>query len=74
MRLVARGFGSDALAARPAAIGLVLGVLVYLFFVRFLNVNLPAGLAAAAAAERGRATIEARDRARSGILLHRRVR
>lgn len=40
--LVARGFGSDRWA-RDLAIGLVLGVAVYLFFVRFLNVNLPAG-------------------------------
>ena len=39
---VARGFGSCA----PRAIwpsGLVLGLAVFLFFVRFLNVNLPAG-------------------------------
>ena len=28
---------------RDAAIGLAIGVLVFLFFVRFLNVNLPAG-------------------------------
>ena len=40
--LVARGFGSDRWL-RDLAIGLVLGVAVYLFFVRFLNVNLPAG-------------------------------
>lgn len=40
--LVARGFGS-ARWLRDLAIGLVLGVVVYLFFVRFLNVNLPAG-------------------------------
>ena len=40
--LVARGFGSTRWL-RDAAIGLVLGVIVYLFFVRFLNVNLPAG-------------------------------
>jgi putative tricarboxylic transport membrane protein len=40
--LVARGFGSPRWA-RDLAIGLVLGVAVYLFFVRFLNVNLPAG-------------------------------
>ena len=39
---VARGFGSTRLV-RDLAIGLVLGVLVFLFFVRFLNVNLPAG-------------------------------
>jgi len=40
--LVARGFGSRRWA-RDLMIGLVLGVLVFLFFVRFLNVNLPAG-------------------------------
>jgi putative tricarboxylic transport membrane protein len=40
--LVARGFGSGRWA-RDGAIGLVLGVAVFLFFVRFLNVNLPAG-------------------------------
>jgi putative tricarboxylic transport membrane protein len=40
--LVARGFGSLRWL-RDLAIGLVLGVIVYLFFVRFLNVNLPAG-------------------------------
>ena len=40
--LVARGFGSVRWL-RDLAIGLVLGVAVYLFFVRFLNVNLPAG-------------------------------
>ena len=39
---VARGFGSTRWL-RDAAIGLVLGLLVFLFFVRFLNVNLPAG-------------------------------
>jgi putative tricarboxylic transport membrane protein len=39
---VARGFGSDRLV-RDLAIGLVLGLGVFLFFVRFLNVNLPAG-------------------------------
>lgn len=39
---VARGFGSGKLA-RDAAIGLVLGLAVFLFFVKFLNVNLPAG-------------------------------
>jgi putative tricarboxylic transport membrane protein len=39
---VARGFGS-ARPARDAAAGLVLGVAVFLFFVRFLNVSLPAG-------------------------------
>ena len=38
----ARGFGS-ARWLRDAAIGLAIGVLVFLFFVRFLNVNLPAG-------------------------------
>jgi hypothetical protein len=40
--VVARGFGSVRWL-RDLAIGLVLGVAVYLFFVRFLNVNLPAG-------------------------------
>jgi putative tricarboxylic transport membrane protein len=40
--LVARGFGSQRWT-RDAAVGLALGVLVFLFFVRFLNVNLPAG-------------------------------
>lgn len=39
---VARGFGSRR-ALRDAAIGLLLGLGVFLFFVRFLNVNLPAG-------------------------------
>jgi putative tricarboxylic transport membrane protein len=39
---VARGFGS-ARPARDFALGLVLGVSVFLFFVKFLNVNLPAG-------------------------------
>jgi putative tricarboxylic transport membrane protein len=39
---VARGFGSARLA-RDFAIGLVLGLTVFLFFVKFLNVNLPAG-------------------------------
>ena len=39
---VARGFGSARLL-RDLAIGLVLGLGVFLFFVRFLNVNLPAG-------------------------------
>ena len=39
---VARGFGS-ARPARDAAIGLALGLAVFLFFVRFLNVSLPAG-------------------------------
>jgi putative tricarboxylic transport membrane protein len=40
--LVARGFGSTRWL-RDIAIGLVLGLAVFLFFVRFLNVNLPAG-------------------------------
>ena len=40
--LVARGLGSARLL-RDLAIGLGLGLLVFLFFVRFLNVNLPAG-------------------------------
>ena len=39
---VARGFGS-ARWLRDLVIGAVLAVLVFLFFVRFLNVNLPAG-------------------------------
>jgi putative tricarboxylic transport membrane protein len=39
---VARGFGSAKLP-RDFAIGLVLGLAVFLFFVKFLNVNLPAG-------------------------------
>jgi putative tricarboxylic transport membrane protein len=39
---VARGFGSTRWA-RDAAAGLLLGTAVFLFFVRFLNVNLPAG-------------------------------
>ena len=39
---VARGFGSRRWL-RDAAIGLLLGLAVFLFFVRFLNVNLPAG-------------------------------
>ena len=39
---VARGFGS-ARTARDLALGLVLGLAVFLFFVKFLNVNLPAG-------------------------------
>ena len=38
----ARGFGSRRWA-RDAAIGLALGIAVFLFFVRLLNVNLPAG-------------------------------
>jgi putative tricarboxylic transport membrane protein len=39
---VARGFGSMR-PARDLGIGLVLGIAVFLFFVKFLNVNLPAG-------------------------------
>jgi putative tricarboxylic transport membrane protein len=39
---VARGFGS-ARPARDAALGVVLSLAVYLFFVKFLNVGLPAG-------------------------------
>ena len=39
---VARGFGSAKLP-RDFGIGLVLGLAVFLFFVKFLNVNLPAG-------------------------------
>ena len=39
---VARGFGS-ARPARDAALGIVLSLAVYLFFVKFLNVGLPAG-------------------------------
>jgi len=39
---VARGFGS-ARVPRDFAIGLILGLGVFLFFVKFLNVNLPAG-------------------------------
>jgi len=39
---VARGFGS-ARVARDLSIGVVLGLAVFLFFVKFLNVNLPAG-------------------------------
>jgi putative tricarboxylic transport membrane protein len=39
---VARGFGSRR-PARDAAIGLLLSTAVFLFFVRVLNVNLPAG-------------------------------
>lgn len=39
---VARGFGS-AKIPRDFAIGLILGLGVFLFFVKFLNVNLPAG-------------------------------
>jgi putative tricarboxylic transport membrane protein len=40
--LVARGFGSGKFV-RDLAIGLLLGLSVFLFFVKFLNVNLPAG-------------------------------
>jgi putative tricarboxylic transport membrane protein len=39
---VARAFGSPR-AARDAALGLALSLAVFLFFVKFLNVNLPAG-------------------------------
>jgi len=39
---VARGFGSTRIA-RDLAIGLVLSLAVYFFFVKLLNVNLPAG-------------------------------
>jgi putative tricarboxylic transport membrane protein len=39
---VARGFGSVR-PARDAALGLVLSLGVFLFFVKLLNVNLPAG-------------------------------
>jgi putative tricarboxylic transport membrane protein len=39
---VARGFGSAKLP-RDFAIGLALGLAVFFFFVKFLNVNLPAG-------------------------------
>ncbi len=39
---VARGFGSTRWL-RDAGVGMAIGVLVFLFFVRFLNVNLPAG-------------------------------
>ena len=39
---VARGFGSSRWL-RDAVAGLLLGLAVFLFFVRFLNVNLPAG-------------------------------
>ncbi len=39
---VARGFGSPKWP-RDLAIGLMLGLGVFLFFVKFLNVNLPAG-------------------------------
>jgi putative tricarboxylic transport membrane protein len=39
---VARGFGSTR-AARDAALGFALSLAVFLFFVKMLNVNLPAG-------------------------------
>jgi len=39
---IARGFGSRRLL-RDAAIGLLLGLAVFVFFVHLLNVNLPAG-------------------------------
>ena len=39
---VARGFGSRRIV-RDLAIALVLSVAIYLFFVKLLNVNLPAG-------------------------------
>ena len=39
---VARGFGS-ARALRDAALGFALSLAVFAFFVKFLNVNLPAG-------------------------------
>jgi putative tricarboxylic transport membrane protein len=39
---VARGFGS-ARPVRDFAIGFALGLGVFFFFVKFLNVNLPAG-------------------------------
>lgn len=39
---VARGFGSRR-SVRDAALGIVLSLAVYLFFVKFLNVGLPAG-------------------------------
>ena len=39
---VARGFDSRRFV-RDACLGLVLSVVVFLFFVKFLNVNLPAG-------------------------------
>ena len=39
---VARGFGS-ARTARDLALGIAIATAVFLFFVRFLNVNLPAG-------------------------------
>ena len=39
---VARGFGS-ARPARDLGIGIALGLAIFFFFVKFLNVNLPAG-------------------------------
>jgi putative tricarboxylic transport membrane protein len=39
---VARGFGSRR-AARDLGLGLFIGIAVFLFFVKFLNVSLPAG-------------------------------
>jgi putative tricarboxylic transport membrane protein len=39
---VARGFGSRRVA-RDVAIGLVMALGIFLFFVKLLNVNLPAG-------------------------------
>ena len=39
---IARGFGSTRIA-RDAAIGVVLSLGVYMFFVKLLNVGLPAG-------------------------------
>ena len=39
---VARGFGSTR-PARDLGVGLLLGLAVFLFFVKFLNVSLPAG-------------------------------
>lgn len=39
---VARGFGSSRIA-RDLALGTAIALVVFLFFVKFLNVNLPAG-------------------------------
>jgi putative tricarboxylic transport membrane protein len=39
---VARGFGSTRFS-RDAALGIVMTLVIYLFFVKLLNVNLPAG-------------------------------
>jgi putative tricarboxylic transport membrane protein len=39
---VARAFGSSRVV-RDLAIGILLGLAVFLFFVKFLNVGLPAG-------------------------------